>query len=136
VLQEVRVPVLQDGFAYQAHQVQLVVDIVHGQEMSSRSLLCCDVVDIGARDVQAPFCRRTAARALAAVFNGRKVLCVDGVAHVQDAGGGDCVAETLRRVWSAECTCCRLQPASGSALATHRRPRGPHAIKHVGAQRD
>jgi hypothetical protein len=96
VFQELWVSVLQNGFSDQAHQVQLVVNIVHGQEMSSGSLLCCDVVDVGTSDAQASLCRWTAARALAALFNGPKVLRIDGVADVQDAGGGNGIAEALR----------------------------------------
>jgi hypothetical protein len=101
VFQELWVCVLQDGFAYQPHQVKLVMDIVHGQQMGSRRLLCCNVVDIGARDAQASLCRWTTARALAALFDGPKVFCVDGVADVQDSGRSNGIAEALCRLEEA-----------------------------------
>jgi hypothetical protein len=46
VLHELGISVLQDGFSNESHQVQLIVYVVHRQEMCSGCFLCSDVIDV------------------------------------------------------------------------------------------
>lgn len=80
VSQELRVPVLQDGVSYQPHQVELVVHVVHGQEMSPGGLLRGDVVDVCSCDAQSALGCWPAAGAFAAFFDRSEVFRVHDIA--------------------------------------------------------
>jgi hypothetical protein len=69
----------------QPHQVQLIVDIVHGQEMGSGSLFCSNMVDVGSSEAKTALCGRTAACTLTALLNRAEVLGKDGIAEIEDA---------------------------------------------------
>jgi hypothetical protein len=88
--------------------------------MGSCSLLGCDVVDVGSRDAKAAVGCRPTTGALATLFNGRKVFGVCGIAEVEHTGGGDGVAEALKRasVRHEKQPGCSLRL---SALARHSR---------------
>lgn len=55
VFQELRVCIFQNGFSGPPHQIELVVDIVHCQEMGAGSLLCCNVINVGSCDAEPAF---------------------------------------------------------------------------------
>ena len=47
------ISILDDSLPHILHQVELIVDVMHGQEMCSSSLFRCDVVDVCSNDAQA-----------------------------------------------------------------------------------
>jgi hypothetical protein len=80
VFQKLWIAVFEDSFACQSHQIQLVVDVMHGQQMGSGGLFGGDVGNIGTSDAETALRGRTTACTLTALFNGPKVLGVYGVA--------------------------------------------------------
>ena len=64
--------------------------------MSSCGFFAGNMIDIRACDPKPALFRGQATNARTAVLNGRKVVCVGGMAEVQGAGGYDGIAETLR----------------------------------------
>ena len=95
VFDELRVSILYDGLSCLFHQIELVVHIVHSQEMRAGSLLCSDVVDVGSCDSQSAFRFWSTAGAFAAFLDWAEVFREIGVAKVEHTAGSDGVAEAL-----------------------------------------
>lgn len=104
VFHKLRISIVQDSFACQPHQIQLIVYVVHCQQMRASSLLGGDMIDVGAGDSQTSLCGRSAASALAAVFDWAKVLGIHGVAEVEHASGCNGIAEALGLSESSQIT--------------------------------
>lgn len=124
-----RVPILQNRLPYLPHQIQLIVHIMHRQQMRAHRLLRRCVVDIRPSDAQTALFGGAAHDALAPGLDGAKVFRVGSVAQVFDAGGGDGVAEALLMSVSS------LTTREERNWKTHRRPRRPNTIKHIRPQR-
>lgn len=92
-----------------AHQVQHVVHVVDGDQVRAHRLLGRQMVDGGAGDAEPAFGARAAGRAGAVLFERDVRGGVADVLEVDDAAGGDGVAEA-------------------------RGARGPDAVEHVGAE--
>jgi hypothetical protein len=84
-LDELRIPVLNNRFPRQPHQVQLIMYIVHGEQMRAGSLFRRNVVDVRAGYAKTALFCRTAAGACAPFFDWTKVFRVRGVAEVEYA---------------------------------------------------
>jgi hypothetical protein len=107
LLQKRRISILYDCLSYVLHQVELIVYVVHRQEMRPCGLLGRDVVDVGSSNAQPAVFSRPTANTPTAFFDGTKVFRKNGVTDVDNALRCDCIAKSLNETseWSA--ICCR-----------------------------
>jgi hypothetical protein len=85
IFYELWIAVPKNSLACQTHQIKLIVDVVHSQQVGSGSLFCSDMVDVGTSDAETALRGRTAAGTLATLLDRSKILGVYGVAEVENA---------------------------------------------------
>lgn len=82
VLDKLWISIFHDGFPSKPHQVQLVMDIVHRQQVSSCCLFGRDMVDVGTSNTEPTLGTWTTARTIAPFFNGPKVFGINSITKI------------------------------------------------------